>query len=71
METVRELKKFDAFKFINDKKTEPIEKIIHKLNWEYIYNGVAGNFHGDFHFENIIMASLADFENACSGLLVY
>ncbi len=55
-----ELKKFDAFKFINDKKTEPIEKIIHKLNWEYIYNGVAGNFHGDFHFENIIYQKKKD-----------
>ena len=47
--------KIRCTKFINDKKTEPIEYLIHKLNWKSIYNGIAGNFHGDFHFENIII----------------
>ncbi len=49
-----ELINLDTYKFINDKETKPINQLLDNLNWNLINKGLAGNFHGDFHFENII-----------------
>ena len=55
-----ELKKLDTCKFINNKETKPINQIIDNLNWEDICNGLPSNYHGDFHFENIIYQKKSD-----------
>lgn len=48
--------KDDAY-IINDLETENLEKLIENINWEWISDGIPGNFHGDFHFENIVLSS--------------
>ena len=39
---------------INHSKKIKLKKILNKINWNNISNGIAGRFHGDLHFENII-----------------
>ncbi len=39
---------------INGKKYPKLSEILEKVNWEDIFNGLSGRFHGDFHFENIL-----------------
>ncbi len=45
---------------INGKKYQKISEILNKIDWENIFNGLAGNFHGDFHFENILYNAQTD-----------
>ena len=44
-------------KEINSIKVESLDKLLHKLDWESLFKGKVGRFHGDFHFENIIYNS--------------
>jgi choline kinase len=50
----------DTEYIINGKKYPVLEEILNKVDWENIYNGLAGKFHGDFHFENILYDEQAD-----------
>lgn len=45
---------------INGKKYPKLAEILKKVNWDDIYNGLAGRFHGDFHFENILYNEKSD-----------
>lgn len=49
------LNKIDKFKYINNFKVNKISKILNNLEWDLITNGIQSNFHGDLHFENIII----------------
>ena len=49
------LNKFDKFKYINNFKVNKINIILNNLDWDLITNGIQCNFHGDLHFENIII----------------
>ena len=37
-----------------------LENILSRIDWNNLYNGLAGKFHGDFHFENILYNEKAD-----------
>lgn len=51
---------YDKFKrednalIINDNEYPSLESMLDKIDWEYIGDGLPGQFHGDFHFENIL-----------------
>ena len=49
------LEKIDKFSYINNFKVNKIHKILNNLDWDMISNGIQSNFHGDLHFENIII----------------
>ncbi len=44
----------DNIKYINNIEISGIKKLLEKINWNYICNGIPCNFHGDLHFENIL-----------------
>ena len=39
---------------VNGKLLPKLSEILEKIDWDNIFNGLAGRFHGDFHFENIL-----------------
>ncbi len=39
---------------INGQKVLKLEVLLEAVNWDWLSNGLAGRYHGDFHFENII-----------------
>ena len=43
--------------FINNKKILPLEVLLNKVNWNNLYSGSFTQFHGDYHFENILMTN--------------
>lgn len=50
----------DNARFINDCQYPTLSSLLDKIDWEYIANGLPGQFHGDFHFENILYDKKAD-----------
>lgn len=46
--------KQDREESINGQKMPKLEKLLKLINWDNITNGIAGRYHGDFHFENIV-----------------
>ena len=52
------IKKFnsqDKITLINGKKVSIIRKELSKIDWKNISKGIPVNFHGDLHFENILL----------------
>jgi NDP-sugar pyrophosphorylase family protein len=45
----------DQATYINEIKVPTIEKMLDSINWEYMSNGIASNFHGDLQFDNILL----------------
>tara|TARA_B100001057_G_scaffold499225_1_gene609073 strand:- start:989 stop:2557 length:1569 start_codon:yes stop_codon:yes gene_type:complete len=45
----------DNSTIINKNETPPLKEILKKIDWKIISNGIPGNFHGDLHFENILI----------------
>ena len=63
----------DGIGNINGKKIPSIYKILRKVKWESLTNGIAVNFHGDLQPENIIVTKknkfkLIDWRTDFSGL---
>ena len=62
---------------INGKKYPKLADILKEVNWNNIFNGLAGRFHGDFHFENILYNSkgntfkFLDWRQNFGGILEY
>ena len=46
--------KIDKSQKINGERTPTLASLIKKIDWKDISNGAAGQFHGDYHFENIL-----------------
>jgi choline kinase/thiamine kinase-like enzyme len=46
---------------LNDKFVNSPYSNLDKIDWSYLSNGVAVNFHGDLHFENIILTKKNEF----------
>lgn len=46
--------KSDNAKIINGKKYPNLMNILEAVDWNEIANGLPGQFHGDYHFENIL-----------------
>lgn len=66
----------DKIKIINNIKVDNIIKLLSKIDWEYICQGVPCNFHGDLHFENILYMkknkfALIDWRQDFNGSLKY
>lgn len=66
---------------INGKKVPSIFSILDKLDWDSLSDGLPVNFHGDLHFENILVVTdikekqlpfcLLDWRQDFSGILEY
>jgi len=46
--------KKDNVRSINDETTPLLKDLLNQIDWEFLSKGLAGRFHGDFHFENIL-----------------
>ena len=44
----------DGKETINDASLPLLKHLLDKLDWDWIADGLAGRFHGDLHFENIL-----------------
>lgn len=47
----------DGDESINGLKTQSLAKMLDSIDWHWLAEGLAGRFHGDFHFENILWNS--------------
>lgn len=45
----------DSRDIINKKKVNKISELFDKIDWQKLNDGLPVNFHGDLHFENIVM----------------
>lgn len=52
----RTFQKSDGNETINGEAMPTMDDLLNAVNWEWISEGWAGRFHGDFHFENILWA---------------
>lgn len=52
----------DLENIINNIKIPKIYDILETLNWDELSSGVASNFHGDLHFENILLLETGEFK---------
>lgn len=50
----RTFDKMDNARIINEVEYPTLEELLSKVDWELLSNGLPGQFHGDYHFENII-----------------
>ena len=46
--------KRDDAAIINGKQMPPLQVLLDRIDWNWMSKGLAGRFHGDFHFENIL-----------------
>ena len=46
--------KTDNAEIINEVEYPTMKEILKQVDWDYISDGLPGQFHGDYHFENII-----------------
>jgi hypothetical protein len=45
----------DGISYINGSKIQPISGQLKDINWELLCEGIPSRFHGDLHFENILI----------------
>ena len=50
----RNFNQTDNAEIINGEQIPPLQFLLDKIDWNWMSKGLAGKFHGDFHFENII-----------------
>lgn len=50
----------NAFK-LNGRALPSLQTLLDLIDWEWLANGLAGRFHGDFHFENILVTPAGEF----------
>lgn len=51
----------DSEEIINGVKTPKLSDILESLDWAWICEGVPVRFHGDLHFENVLLSETGDF----------
>lgn len=61
---------------INGIHVPTVKDLLHKIDWDVISNGIPSSFHGDLHFENILLTEeakflLVDWRQNFSGSLEY
>ncbi len=54
------LERFDTEENINGISTPKIFELLDKIDWDYISKGIPVRFHGDLHFENILINKHSD-----------
>ena len=52
---------YDSEGVINDVQVPKVFDLLEKVDWKRLSNGQATTFHGDLHFENILVAENGDF----------
>lgn len=50
----KNFKKQDNAQFINGIEYPSLQELFSSVDWNYVAAGIPGQFHGDYHFENII-----------------
>ena len=50
----------DIGEMVNDNKLPPLHTVLDKINWSWISDGEPTRFHGDLHFENILVNKTCD-----------
>ena len=50
----------DSDEIVNDKRLPTLNSLLSKVNWDNISDGIPVRFHGDLHFENILMNETID-----------
>lgn len=56
----RNFEKIDNATIINGVEYPTLQKMLDQVDWNYISKGLPGQFHGDYHFENIIYDKKCD-----------
>jgi len=49
--------KTDSVEMINGEAMSSLSQLLNSVDWDWMCNGLAGRFHGDFHFENILWSN--------------
>lgn len=49
--------KTDGTELLNGINVPTLKELLDTLDWNWLSSGIAGRFHGDFHFENILYTS--------------
>lgn len=74
IESYKKISQIDC-EIVNGVRTGTIEELISLIDWNYISKGIPSNFHGDLHFENIIIDKehfyLLDWRQDFNGDLYY
>ncbi len=50
----KNFKKIDSNERINDETMPKLSELLDNVDWGWMSEGLAGRYHGDFHFENIL-----------------
>ncbi len=50
----------DSHNNINGIATPPLKELLAKINWDNLCQGTPSNFHGDLHFDNILVSKNSD-----------
>lgn len=50
----KNLSRSDGQEAINGQAMPSLRVLLDMVRWEWLCHGIAGRFHGDFHFENIL-----------------
>ena len=50
----RNFGKEDNARYINEVEYPALSELLERVDWDYVADGLPGQFHGDYHFENII-----------------
>ena len=65
----------DKSEYINNKHRPKLKEILKQIDWKKISKGVPVNFHGDLHFENILLSNqkffLLDWRQNFGGIINY
>lgn len=66
----------DQEETINQIKIPALSELFSKVDWDYISKGIPCRFHGDYHFENVLVSEdgqfvLVDWRQDFSGILDY
>lgn len=68
----------DSHEIINGEKVPKIFELLNQIDWDELSNGIASRFHGDLHFENILINeesqspfTLLDWRQNFGGLMSY
>lgn len=56
----KKFEKEDHRTLINQKQYPKLRELLDQVDWEYISHGLPGQYHGDYHFENILYDNKRD-----------
>lgn len=71
-----DFKQKDLCETVNGHQLPSMSEILAKIDWDWLAEGEAGNFHGDYHFENIVYSGnkkfvMLDWRQEFGGVIEY